>query len=446
MLVAGPRRPRRFAQSDPLGKNRRMQDVPHGDTPPFGHGLDGVEWPDVLRSSAHPGRRVFVDECGHMVKVQVPALDPSAPLRNNDLLGEARILRLIEGVPGVPGVAFSINGADWQALGTEYVARARSQLTAERSVTRVRIGVQMARICVRLARRGISHNDIKLGNVLIDPAGKVWLVDFDQATTGHSQVSALVLNLVGSHFVKDKVTVHGSLRTLLRSLSRRRMLARQRRMPRRPVDGSPAAQLMWDAWTLGQKSDANAPGDGVAYYALEFEGMSLPGERAWEDRWQVLSAITPYTGRKVLELGCNMGLLSCYLQKYAGAGDVMGVDHDARIVESAQKVAQALDVQATFSVADLNDPDTVDRLKAFGADVVTCLNVWNWVDRHDLLADLLACAPVVLFEGHDPEQVEIDRLRGMGFVTVEVVSTSERGRPIILATKESSADDRTTRA
>jgi len=203
---------------------------------------------------------------------------------------------------------------------------------------------------------------------------------------------------------------------------------------------------MWDAWTLGQKSDANAPGDGVAYYALEFEGMSLPGERAWEDRWQVLSAITPYTSRKVLELGCNMGLLSCYLQKYAGAGDVMGVDHDARIVESAQKVAQALDVQATFSVADLNDPDTVDRLKAFGADVVTCLNVWNWVDRHDLLADLLACAPVVLFEGHDPEQVELDRLRGMGFVTVEVVSTSERGRPIILATKESSADDRTTRA
>ena len=135
MLVAGPRRPRRFAQSDPLGKNRRMQDVPHGDTPPFGHGLDGIAWADVLRSSAQPGRRVFVDECGHMVKVQVPALDPSAPLRNNDLLGEARILRLIEGVSGVPGVAFSINGGDWQALGTEYVARARSQLTAERSVT-----------------------------------------------------------------------------------------------------------------------------------------------------------------------------------------------------------------------------------------------------------------------------------------------------------------------
>jgi predicted Ser/Thr protein kinase len=403
------------------------------------HDLADTDWVAELATAVPPGRRVYADGYGHLVKVQVPTADPTASTRNNDLVGEARLLRLAEGIPGIPAVSFVVEGDGWQALGTPFVTGARSALAVESLRTRARVVVRVGLICLRLANRGISHNDIKLGNVLIDPVGKVWLVDFDQATSGHSRFSALVLNLVGSHFVKDEVIVHGSLRSLVRSLSHRWSLARQRRMPARP-SGSPAAQLMWEAWQIGQQSDASAPGDGVAYYALDFEGVALPGERDWEDRWKVLAPLTPYAGTKVLELGCNMGLLSCYLLKYAGAADVWGVDHDARIIESAGLVAKALEVSPRFSVADLDDPATVDELKAYGADVITCLNVWNWVSRHDLLADLLASAPVVVFEGHDSAEVETDRLRHLGFLSVDVVSTSERGRPILVATKTSSPE------
>jgi predicted Ser/Thr protein kinase/SAM-dependent methyltransferase len=415
---------------------------PDACSPVVGHDLADTDWVTELAAAIPPGRRVFVDSCGHLVKVQAPTVDPTASLRNNDLAGEARMLRLAEGIPGVPRVTFLVEREGWQALGTPFLRDARSALAVESLATRARVVRRVGYICLRLALRGISHNDIKLGNVLIDPVGKVWLVDFDQATSGHGRIAALVLNLMGSHFVKDEVIVHGSLRSLARSLSHRWSLARQRRMPSPPTNGSPAAQLMWNAWKLGQQSDANAPGDGVAYYALDFEGLALPGERDWADRWKVLAPLTSYADKKVLELGCNMGLLSCYLQKYAGSGEVWGVDNDPCIVESARMVARALDVSPRFSVADVDDPATVDELKAFGADVITCLNVWNWVSRHDLLADLLSAARVVVFEGHDSAQVEADRLRQMGFDFVDVASTSERGRPILVASKEDSQESR----
>ncbi len=420
-----------------MGHNRLVSE-PRGSASPtrHGHGLDGVDWPIELASSPPRGRRVYADDCGHLIKVQVPDADPTRHLRNNDVVGEARMLRLAGGVPGVPAVSFVTQGDGWQALGTGYVRQARTALQTESLRTRARTSLGLAVICWRLSRRGIVHHDIKLGNVLLDPAGKVWLVDFDQATPGHGFLSALVLNFVGSHFAKDEVIVHGSFRTFVRSLSRRRTLASQRRMPRRPGDEAPQAQRMWDAWQLGKESDANAPGDGVAYYALDFEGLRLPGERPWADRWTVLRGATDFEGKRVLELGCNMGLLSSYLQKYAGAAEVWGVDHDHRIIESARRVSEVLGVSPRFSVADLDDSAQIDQLKAYHADVVTCLNVWNWVNRHELLAELLASAPVVLFEGHDAEEEEVRRLRDLGFQRVSVVSTSERGRPVILATKQ----------
>jgi hypothetical protein len=68
---------------------------------------------------------------------------------------------------------------------------------------------------------------------------------------------------------------------------------------------------------------------------------------------------------------------------------------------------------------------------AFRPDVVFALSVLNWVaDKARLLAFLGRCEELI-YEGHDSALVERRRLRAAGFTTIELVATSERGRPIL---------------
>jgi hypothetical protein len=41
----------------------------------------------------------------------------------------------------------------------------------------------------------------------------------------------------------------------------------------------------------------------------------------------------------------------------------------------------------------------------------------------------------VIFEGHDSSRTERRRLRPAGFTEIDLIDTSERGRPILLARK-----------
>jgi predicted Ser/Thr protein kinase/SAM-dependent methyltransferase len=369
-----------------------------------------------------------------MVKVVAQAIDPTRGYRVNDLEQEADILRRLAGVRGVPSFAFLEVGSEWQALGTTYVDGTD---LADRKLplfTIARVVSSVTRLVIQMSLRGLSHNDIKPENVLLSPDGRqIWLIDFDQATTGHTRWRALVRNMIGSHFYRNEVVVHGSLRTLLRSFMRRRALARQRQMPPQSRAVTPQQKTLYKAWQVAQTSDANAPGDFVAYYALNFEGLELPGERSWEDRWEVLRGITDFKDKRVLELGCNMGLLSVYLRKFAGASEGWGVDHDESIVQSARLVADAFaEPSIRWSVVDLaDDIEAVDELVAFNSDIITCLNVWNWVPDRALLSRLLASAPEIIFEGHEAADVETARLRSLGFEDVGLVTVTERGRPLL---------------
>jgi predicted Ser/Thr protein kinase/2-polyprenyl-3-methyl-5-hydroxy-6-metoxy-1,4-benzoquinol methylase len=391
----------------------------------------------ALRGSDTPGRLHFVNDSGCMVKVVAAALDPTAHLRLNEPRREAEILRQLSGVRGIPQVAFVEDAAEWQAIGTAHVPGVN---LSEYDVTLselVRVAWQLSRLVIVMSWRGISHNDIKLENVLVSVnAREVWLVDFDQATTCHPRWRAFVRNTIGSAFFRDETIAHGSLRTLLRSIIGKRRLKRYRRMPPEHDARNAKQKKLYHAWQLAKLSDANAPGDHVAYYALEVDGLKLPGERPWEERWQVLREVTSFQGKRVLELGCNLGLLSVYVRKYGLAAEAWGVDCDPAILRSAALVGEAFESDVRWSQVDLaTDVDAVDELIRWRSDVITCLNVWNWVPDRSLLARLLVSAPEVIFEGHQATKVEERRLRSLGFEQVRLIAATERGRPLLHATK-----------
>jgi predicted nicotinamide N-methyase len=203
-----------------------------------------------------------------------------------------------------------------------------------------------------------------------------------------------------------------------------------------PASTSAPLQSLHEAWRIAAAASASSPGHAIAYHELEFEDVRLPGERPWAARWRILRRVTTYANRRVLEVGCNMALLSTFVLKEAGAAAALAVDRDPAILEAAARVTQAFGVQPELRRIDFDrDPDWEDQLQAFAPDVVVALSVLHWVEDKARFLAFLGRFDEVIFEGHDSSRTERHRLRQAGFTEIELVDTSERGRPILLARK-----------
>jgi len=301
-------------------------------------------------------------------------------------------------------------------------------------------------ILARCSWRGVAHNDLRAENVLVDERGTCFLIDFDQATLC-SRTSALLANFIGIGLGKgatkvtlSKLLIEKMLPTPavdgLRRLKLKADRKRWRRLPRLPENASPRLRKLLDAWRTAQQSDANAPGMGLAYYSLREEDVLLPGERPWDERWEVLRNVTDFSGKRILELGCNMGLLSTHLLREEKAASAMGVDYEPGILQSAKLVAEAYEVSPLFKQVNFDaDLGWEEDLAAFKPDVVFALNVYNWLSDKERFLRFLARFPVVILEGHDSYEIEVERLTRYAPGECRLVSISERQRPLLICTR-----------
>ncbi len=207
-------------------------------------------------------------------------------------------------------------------------------------------------------------------------------------------------------------------------------------LPELPRDANDQLKALAKAWRIAQISRASAPGNVLAYYSLDINGYYFPGERRWMDRWEYLRSATDYSGKRVLELGCNMGLLSCFLLKESGVVKTLSVDLDPKILKAAEQIGRAYGVKPTLKMLNLDWPaDWESELSEFRPDIVFALNVLNWVKDKQRLLNFLGRFPELFFEGHDTFETETSRLRNVGFHTIDVVCVTERGRHILRCRK-----------
>jgi hypothetical protein len=413
-------------------------------------GVAGLGEAELLSvSRLDPGRRVYLSG-GRTFKVIRSELSTTSRSRACDPVTEHRILQRLAGLAFVPAQArlWSANGVS--VLSYDFVDAARASQT-KLGVWRMCVLVsQLTYGLARLSLRGIVHGDLHPQNILVDARGRMTLIDFDQARCA-TRLRAFLLNFAG-HMMKR---THGDWWTTTRALASQalptvitRALRRVRgswrwaltwyaaRPPRLPPGAALKLQKLREAWTVARQSDANSPGLPIAYYELIEDGYRFPGERPWEERWRSLSATADVQGKRVLELGCNMGLLSCGLLRLRGASAVLGVDADQRILEAARLVASAYGVAPGFARVDFDaSPEWERELLAFSPDVVFALNVFNWVSDKERFLAFLGRVPELVYEGHDPGHVETARLRLCGFSRIEVVTTTERGRTVLHATR-----------
>lgn len=351
--------------------------------------------------------RLAEDRCYKM------APDPTA--KPNDLVAEYKVLDQAWTCDFVPQTITAHAMPDGSAMSycwEEGVALSDWAVNQPHPLEQIRIIHQLSDIVARLNELGVLHRDLRAENVLIRPDGSLAVLDFDQSRLD-SQADDF-----GNEWAEGGVC--SSFGGLLSQLGWEEVYLR-------------SVGRVSLAWKLGRLSAANSPGKHACYYAWRWGAQTLPGERPWALRWRMLKPVlTATSAGRLLELGCNLGLLSTHAALLGWKAH--GIDHDGVAVAAADLIASAVGSGATFERGDLADPAFVESLET-GYDMVTALSIVHWLENPDPVEAFLAKQSRLLFEGHRALDEEIEYLRRLGFNQVCLQGYTERLRPLLLATK-----------
>lgn len=208
---------------------------------------------------------------------------------------------------------------------------------------------------------GWFQGDIKPSNLALDPAtGALVLVDYDQAIELEpEEISMDNLSFLNWTFENENRRFgHDDwLRHFGGSISKAKLFSLFR-------DGS--LNLAFTSLYKAQRTTNTKTG---IYHTVRNARVFADGVRAIDDRIAILDEIHFDRNEKVLDVGCNVGLLSHYL--YDRGCKVYGFEIDRFIVAAASMIANILGMKITFQAADLDhiefedDFDTVMLFSVF---------------------------------------------------------------------------------
>ena len=400
---------------------------------------------DCISSQFDPCRRTYFS-ANFVLKVCIMNSDTKPQSRNQTLLEEYKLLNQLEGRGRTPAVEAYLEKDGVQILCLRRfrgVALGASDLSIGRYLG---ILFQSFVAIGGLSLRGISHNDLCDRNVLISSDRELMIIDLDQSSA-HSVPVAAIRNFLG--ISTGETENFGSYMRIIKSVIKavlpdkvvngiRVLMGKNyhedisNKLPSLEEGANQSLKKLLKAWEIAQESDASAPGFKHAYYSYDFGGVHFPGERSWSKRWEILKKVSNYQGKRILELGCNLGLLSTHLVYECSASAALGIDYDEQIIAAAELIDLAHGVSVQREVVDLDsNEDWEQELFQFNPDIVFALNVLNWVRDQDRLMRFLGSFDEVIFEGHDSLEVEKGRFEAVGFREVELVTYTERKRPVL---------------
>ncbi|MGH8017654.1 MAG: hypothetical protein ACREIA_05085, partial [Opitutaceae bacterium] len=308
---------------------------------------------------------------------------------------------------------------------------------------------RVARAVWRLNRLGLSHGDLLRSNIGLNSINVVVVLDLDQAGWGHP-LHCFLRDFIGlsgsgraSRFsMLDRFAEQSWFGGAVRLLSFfKRKAGSRKNLGHSPWDfcmrskcrGNEMLTGLTDAWRIGAESGANSPGRNLAYYSLDIDGLHLPGERPWATRWYAISRAVDFRGKRFVELGCNMGLLSIHA-KLGGAAATAGADINARVLDAAAKAATAFEVEVRFVQIDFDNDDEWEAVLGDG-DVVSALSVTYWLHDKERFWRYLGRFSEVIFEGHESPDYTRSMFEAIGFRSPAVIGISERARMVYHAVR-----------
>jgi GT2 family glycosyltransferase/SAM-dependent methyltransferase len=123
------------------------------------------------------------------------------------------------------------------------------------------------------------------------------------------------------------------------------------------------------------------------YHELPFnEGNQFRSCREGsKERLDLLLLNEDFRGKRVLDLGCNVGFFSLNIARYAK--EVVGIDHDQIAINKARELAKKYKIQNVDFICGKITPELLDRLGKF--DVVLALAILPWIDNDSSDASLI---------------------------------------------------------
>jgi len=400
----------------------------------------------ISKSDDDPSRMTYLYN-SIIIKSRKKDDDQTAHLRQNNLKEEYEILKSCEDIKSIPKALYYFNNEYYELLFLTYLPGIQLYKLNISLKELFKISFKLSKILIKLSALGICHNDIMSRNILVENGEVVSLIDFDQAIKSKPYV-AFARQLLGINIGESKV--NHSIITIIKDYLRKkfpRIILRIKKLlpriypdvdklPSLEKDADPNLIKLLNGWQIAQSSNASSPGLPKAYYAIEYKGVYFPGERPWIKRWDELKNISNYFGKTILELGCNMGLLSTFLLKEGGAVKSIGVDHDEQILKSAKIISEVYDVNPLFFQVNFDSgKDWESELLSYKADIVFALNVLNWIRNKERFLKFLSNFPEVIFEGHDLPAIEKKRFADIGYTSIEEIGFSERERIILRCRK-----------
>ncbi|MBX3303320.1 MAG: methyltransferase domain-containing protein [Nitrospira sp.] len=380
--------------------------------------------------------------------------------RNNCLEDEYLVLKHLSSVTGVPKVRSYKRIGQWEQLEMELLPELYGyDPTFGRPQETCKDFWDVARVTLRMNRLGCSHGDLHWCNVGKNIRGGVSVFDFDQACMEHplrcvlrdmfgfgtcekrSKVSlwdrlqgVRIIGLLLRAMVKlSRQLVNFILRTGSSSLQQNQRL-KVALTQRVRLQADPGLELLAEAWNIASLAKASSPGVDIAYYSIDISGVNFPGERPWLLRWERIRKNIDFKGKRLLELGCNMGLLSIHA-KLSGASACLGIDVDREILEAANLASRAFGTEVIYRQFDLADSSPWEE-ELNGFDVISALSVLHWIENKERVWSFIGKHKEMLYEGHESEQEAESNLRRAGFTKIVRLGLTERNRQMFYASQE----------
>tara|TARA_R110000824_G_scaffold4503_2_gene21761 strand:+ start:5116 stop:6378 length:1263 start_codon:yes stop_codon:yes gene_type:complete len=196
---------------------------------------------------------------------------------------------------------------------------------------------------------GVYQGDIKPANIRYDATRKICnIIDYDQATPlTQKQIELDNLSFLQfcSQHDKDRYGIGNWLRHF-------------------PEYRSADVENLFDiggSFNLGQtevfKTQVTTNSDSGFYHTIRERDIFIEGSRTLETRAAVLDNLSFEQGERVLDVGCNAGLLTTYL--HDRGCESIGVDRDPHIIIAAKIVANILRKNIVYGYLDM---DTIQEL------------------------------------------------------------------------------------
>jgi len=278
--------------------------------------MDGLHFSNVTKSEYSETYVGFSDN--YIIKIE----QAKCGAKYNDLLGEIRVIRELNNLECVSCPRLLTQGR--LESGQVYCIQERIKPACIFNYADMVFSI-LEQKCL-----GVSQADFRQQNLIFDSSGICYIIDYDQARIGKQFIKMNVIDyfglfdnyLVGVGYDKNKIV----------SLFR---------------NGS----FNLAATTIMHKQITTNTDTGI-YHSINTPELFIDGARSLNARSNLLDLIEFKKDEKVLDVGCNMGLLSHYL--YDRGCQVTGFDMDLPITRVAKMVANILGKKITFFQYDLD--------------------------------------------------------------------------------------------